>query len=209
MAEPILGEPALARAVPEAAPARRRAVPETAIGIGLIAGLCLILLVVIALPLGALLIKSLEGPDGGMAGLSNFRAYFATPTLVEALRNNLTVAGCVVGIVVPLAFGYAYALTRTAMRFKGLFLALALLPLFAPSLLSGIALTYILGNQGFLRGILFGHSVYGPIGITIAECLYAFPHALIILVTALGLSDARLYRPPPPWARAACAPSSP
>jgi iron(III) transport system permease protein len=193
VAESILGKPSLARVLPEAAPAKRRAVPEAAIGVALVAGLCLFLLLVIALPLGALLIKSLEAPDGGMAGLSNFRTYFATPTLVEALFNSLTVAGSVVGIVVPLAFGYAYALTRTAMPFKGLFLALALLPLFAPSLLSGIALTYILGNQGFLRGLLFGRSVYGPIGITLAECLYAFPHALIILVTALGLSDGRLY----------------
>ncbi|WP_419951234.1 putative 2-aminoethylphosphonate ABC transporter permease subunit [Methylobacterium sp.] len=200
MAESVLGTSSLVVSLPEAAlslpkalPAKRRTVPEAAIGTALIAVLCLFLLLIIALPLGTLLIKSLEAPDGGMAGLSNFRTYFATPTLVDALLNSLTVAGIVVALVVPLAFGYAYALTRTAMPFKALFLALALLPLFAPSLLSGIALTYILGNQGFLRGLLFGHSVYGPIGITLAECLYAFPHALIILVTALGLSDGRLY----------------
>ncbi len=79
------------------------------------------------------------------------------------------------------------------MPLKGLFLAAALLPIFAPSLLSGIALTYILGNQGFLRWLLLGHSVYGPVGIVIAECLYAFPHALLILTTALALADGRLY----------------
>lgn len=150
MAESILAESPLAIPLPEAslslseaAPVKRRAVSEGVVGVALIAALCLLFILIIALPLGTLLIKSLEAPDGGMAGLSNFRTYFATPTLVDALLNSLTVAGSVVGIVVPLAFGYAYALTRTAMRFKGLFLALALLPLFAPSLLSGIALTYI------------------------------------------------------------------
>ncbi|GJE58720.1 putative 2-aminoethylphosphonate ABC transporter permease subunit [Methylobacterium trifolii] len=183
----------VAAALPEAVPARSRALPENLVGTVLVAGLCLLLVLIIALPLGTLLIKSLETPAGGLAGLDNFRTYFSTPTLVDALLNSLTVATTTVAIVVPLAFGYAYALTRTAMRFKGVLLALALLPLFAPSLLSGIALTYILGNQGFLRGMLFGRTVYGPIGITIAECLYSFPHALIILVTALGLSDGRLY----------------
>jgi iron(III) transport system permease protein len=190
-----MSDAAITLPLPEAgAPvASRRRLPESAIAVGLVAVLCALLLLIIALPLGALLIKSFEGPNGGFAGIANFRTYFATPTLVEALVNSLTIAALSVALVVPLAFGYAYALTRTAMPFKGLFLAAALLPIFAPSLLSGIALTYILGNQGFLRGLLFGHAVYGPIGIVIAECLYAFPHALIILTTALALADGRLY----------------
>ena len=37
-----------------------------------------------------------------------------------------------------------------------LFCALAMLPLFAPSLLSAISLIYIFGNQGFLKGWLMG-----------------------------------------------------
>ena len=96
-------------------------------------------------------------------------------------------------IVIPLAFVYAYALTRSRMRFKGLFYAAAMLPLFAPSLLSAISLIYLFGNQGLLKGLLFGGSIYGPIGIIIAQVFYCFPHALIILVTALALADARLY----------------
>ena len=189
-----MSDAAITLPLPDAgAPVGIRRVPETAVATGLVAALCALLVLIIALPLGALLIKSFEGADGGFAGLANFRTYFATPTLVAALVNSLVIAALSVALVVPLAFGYAYALTRTVMPFKGLFLAAALLPIFAPSLLSGIALTYILGNQGVLRGLLFGHSVYGPIGIVIAECLYAFPHALIILTTALALADGRLY----------------
>jgi ABC-type spermidine/putrescine transport system permease subunit II len=37
-----------------------------------------------------------------------------------------------------------------------------------------------------------GAPLYGPIGIVVAESLYAFPHAVLILVTALALSDGRL-----------------
>jgi iron(III) transport system permease protein len=180
-------------ALPQAVAAAPRRLPEALVAGLLIAGLAALLLLIIAAPLASLLVKSLEAPEGGFAGLANFRTYFATPTLVGALLNSLTIAVLATAIVLPLAFGYAYALTRTRMRLKGLLLAAALLPIFAPSLLSGIALTYILGNQGFLRGLLMGHSVYGPIGIVVAECLYVFPHALIILITALSLADARLY----------------
>ena len=35
--------------------------------------------------------------------------------------------------------------------------------------------------------------IYGPAGVVIAECFAAFPHVLMILVTALALADARLY----------------
>ena len=59
-------------------------------------------------------------------------------------------------IVIPLAFIYAYALTRTRMPIKGLLLRRRLLPLFAPSLLSAISLIYLFGNQGLLKGFLFG-----------------------------------------------------
>ena len=75
-------------------------------------------------------------------------------------------------IVVPLAFVYAYGLTRSCMPAKGLFYAAALVPIFAPSLLSALSLIYIFGNQGFLSQLLMGASIYGPIGIVIAEVLY-------------------------------------
>jgi iron(III) transport system permease protein len=59
--------------------------------------------------------------------------------------------------------------------------------------LPGIALVYMFGNQGFMRDLLFGHSIYGPIGIVIGSVFFTFPHALIIISTALAISDARLY----------------
>ena len=53
-------------------------------------------------------------------------------------------------------------LTRTRMPVKGLFTALALLPLFAPSLLSAISFIYIFGNQGFLKSLADRRqSIYG------------------------------------------------
>jgi iron(III) transport system permease protein len=159
----------------------------------LVAALVLILLLLIALPLWALLSKAVQNGQGAFIGLGNFERYFATPALVRSLWNSVWLSALVALIVVPLAFIYAYALTRSLMPARGLFMALALTPIFAPSLLSAISLIYVFGNQGFLKSWLMGGTIYGPIGIILAEVVYCFPHALMIIVTALRLADGRLY----------------
>lgn len=147
----------------------------------------------IALPLATLLSKSFQNANGQFVGLANYLTYFRTPALVASLWNSVWIALVATTIVLPLAFGYAYALTRTKMRAKGLFTAVAMLPIFAPSLLPAISFIYIFGNQGILKSWLLGASVYGPIGIIISQVFYCFPHALLILTTALALADGRLY----------------
>ncbi|HEX8665710.1 MAG TPA: putative 2-aminoethylphosphonate ABC transporter permease subunit [Beijerinckiaceae bacterium] len=181
------------RTVPQAEARLPPRIGERQVATVLIGLLGLILVVIIALPLWVLLSKSVQDSNGGFVGLRNFAIYFSTPTLFASLFNSIAVAALTTCIVVPLAFAYAYALTRTLMPAKSFFYAAALLPIFAPSLLSALSLLYIFGNQGFLKWALMGASVYGPIGIVIAEVLYCFPHALLILVTALSLSDGRLY----------------
>ncbi|MDZ4791519.1 MAG: putative 2-aminoethylphosphonate ABC transporter permease subunit [Hyphomicrobiales bacterium] len=160
------------------------------IGVAVIA---LWLIVTLAMPLGVLLIKSVQNADGQFIGLANFARYFETPSLVTSLWNSVWVSALTTAIVIPLAFGYAYALKRTSMPLKPLFLALALLPLFAPSLLSALSFIYIFGNQGFLTPWLMGETIYGPIGIVMSQVFYCFPHAMLILTTALALADQRHY----------------
>ncbi|MFY8156056.1 MAG: ABC transporter permease subunit, partial [Rhabdaerophilum sp.] len=166
---------------------------EAWVATALLAALAFVLVLLIAVPLWSLLSKSVQNSNGQFVGLANFARYIATPALVASLWNSIWVSSLVALIVVPLAFLYAYALTRSRMPGRGLFMAVAMTPLFAPSLLSAISLIYIFGNQGFLKSWLFGASIYGPVGIVLAEAVYCFPHALMILVTALRLADGRLY----------------
>jgi iron(III) transport system permease protein len=126
-------------------------------------------------------------------GLGNYLSYFSTPALFLSIYNSLFVSLITTVITVTLAFAFAYALTRSCMPFKGLFKAIAMVPILVPSLLPGIALVYLFGNQGMIKELLFGHSIYGPIGIVISEVFFTLPHALIIIVTALSIADARLY----------------
>jgi iron(III) transport system permease protein len=159
-------------------------------------GICLMigwLGMTLILPLWWLLSKSFQNRDGAFVGLANYIEYFSTPALFASVWNSLFVAVLSTAIVLPLAFIYAYALQRSCMRWKGLFQALALIPILAPSLLPAISLIYLFGNQGFLREWMFGVDIYGPVGIVVSQVFYCFPHALMILLAALSMADSRLY----------------
>ena len=153
----------------------------------------LYLLVVLVFPLYAMLSKSFQNHDGELIGFGNYLEYFSTPALAYSINNSLFIAVLTTVITVTIAFSFAYALTRSCMPFKGLFRTISMIPILVPSLLPGIALVYLFGNQGMIKGLMFGHSIYGPIGIVIAEVFFTLPHAIIIIITSLTIADARLY----------------
>ena len=190
--------PAVAGSLPAAISTRPAAVRQRLSRDELIMRIGLVLLgawlvVTVLLPLWALLVKSFESPDGQFVGLQNFARYFANPALTVSILHSAWIAVLSTIICVLLAFVYAYGLTRTCMPGRGVFTIVAQIPILAPSLLPAISVVYLFGNQGVARKVLLGASIYGPIGIVIGEVFWTFPHALIIVSTALAVSDARLY----------------
>ena len=163
------------------------------------AGLALVLFILLAFlaaPLLAILQQAAQDDQGQFVGLRNFLSYLQTPSLLQSLWNSVWVSGLVTLIVLPLAFVFAYALTRSCMPGKTIFRSISLIPLLAPSLLSAISLIYWFGNQGVLKDAIQAvgiEQIYGAPGVVMAECFAVFPHVLMILVTALTLADARLY----------------
>ena len=59
-------------------------------------------------------------------GLDNFVTYFSTPALFRSIQNSLVISFVSTLITVTLAFGFAYALSRSCMRFKGVFRLIAM-----------------------------------------------------------------------------------
>ncbi|AQW59807.1 putative 2-aminoethylphosphonate ABC transporter permease subunit [Vibrio owensii] len=160
---------------------------------GLLAGLSTMMVLFILMPLWAMLTKSVQNANGEFVGLANFATYFSSSSLWVSVGNTFTLGVIVTSVVGVLAFGYAYALTRSCMPFKGLFQILGTAPILAPSLLPAISLIFLFGNQGIAKEMLLGNSVYGVIGISMGLIFWTFPHALMILTTSLRTSDARLY----------------
>ncbi|PGN59699.1 putative 2-aminoethylphosphonate ABC transporter permease subunit [Bacillus cereus] len=165
----------------------------------LIIGMLLAFLIILVLPLLQLFTQVFYDKDGAFIGVANFSKYFTTPTLVQSLQNTIWISGATTIISVTLAFAYAYAIARTNVFGKRVFQYVALLPLFAPTMMHGIALTYLFGNQGLITKGMFGLfegiqiPLYGPVGIVMAEVMYTFPQAFLILLIAFQGSDYRLY----------------
>ena len=134
-------------------------------------------------------------------GVSNFASYFKRPAMYQSVYHSLFVSIVSTVVAVTLAFVYAYGLTRTCMPGKDAFRLISMLPLFAPSMLYGLSLVYMFGNQGIITTGFFGHcpwlawdvDLYGPVGIILALVTFSFPPATMIIQVALRNTDARLY----------------
>jgi iron(III) transport system permease protein len=182
-----------ATAIPERLVRRRLDGEQLAAYAGL-AAFAVFLYVFLVWPMAQVLWRSLLDNDGRVIGLANYVRYFRTPAIAASVTNSLLVSALAMILTVSLAFVYAYALTRTRMPGRGVFRLVAMLPIFAPSLVSAIAFVYAFGNNGIVTrytGVNVG--IYGAKGIVLAEIFYCFPHAMLILVAALSAADARLY----------------
>src|SRR5262249_53888346 len=124
-----------------------------------IAVVLILLALFVAAPLWTLLSKSFHNADGKWVGLDNYIRYVATRALLKSLWNSLAISAITTAIVVPLAFGYAYAISRTLLPLKPVFQAIALIPILAPSLLPAMSMIYLFGNQGMLKGLLGGGEI--------------------------------------------------
>ena len=173
---------------------RQRLDAERVVGYLLLGAFGLFLYIFLVWPMAQVFWRSLLDNGGRLVGLANYLRYFRTPSIAASITNSLTVSLIAMVLTVGLAFVYAYALTRTRIPGGGLFRVVAMLPIFAPSLVSAIAFVYVFGNNGiFTRQTGINLGIYGARGIVLAEVFYCFPHAMLILVAALGAADARLY----------------
>jgi iron(III) transport system permease protein len=180
---------------PPAAP-RAPVLAEALAARGGIVLLALALFVFLAVPLAVILLRALQGPDGAFVGLANFATYAGTGAFGTSLANTLAFAAYTTLATLPLAFLFAYAIQRACLPYKTLWRSIAMIPILAPSLLPALSFLYLFGNQGWLHGMLAWvgiDSIYGMPGMVLSMTFASLPHAVMILMAALSLSDARLY----------------
>ena len=158
--------------------------------------LAVALFVFLTVPLAAILLRSVDGRSGEFVGLANFATYISSPGFSTSVSNTLTFALLTTLFTVPLSFGFAFAMQRACLPWRGLWRNIALIPILAPSLLPALSFLYLFGNQGwlnFMLGWLGLDQIYGMPGMVMSMSFASVPHAVMILMAALALSDARLY----------------
>lgn len=145
-------------------------------------------------PMAALFIKAFQNNSGEYIGLGNFTEYFSSFGMAVSLYHSVIISLATSALSVSLAFVYAYALTRADVPFKKFFRFTAMIPIFAPTMVFGIALIYLIGNKGIITAVTAVKlPLYGPLGIIISEVVYTFPQAFLILYVTLSYADNRLY----------------
>lgn len=160
----------------------------------LVAGICAAvpLLLFFVYPLGVVVVKSFVTLEGSV-GLDNYRAAFSRRGFWDATWNSLEMSTWTTLFSVTIGFMMAYAVHRTSMPVKTFFRLVAVVPLLAPSLVQALGLIFLLGRNGLVnRAFDLGLEIYGFPGLVIANTLYAFPQAFLIMSAALAVSDARM-----------------
>ena len=150
------------------------------------------------LPLVYLFLMAFLDSGQNFVGFENFRTHIFQTHIFDALKNTLIVSLSATMIGVSAALFCAYTLLRTGVGLKNFIHNAALLPLFVPSMMYGLGLVYLFGNKGILTTILLeplnlSFSIYGAVGIIIAQSICVFPQSFILLYLALKSSDFRLY----------------
>lgn len=147
----------------------------------------------LALPLGSVLLKSLQGVDGWT--LQNYEKAFSTSSLTEAFFNSIWVSAIAAVITTVFAFLLAYTIHFTIV-YKPIkkFIQLGvILPMLLPTITYGFVLIYAFGNQGIFSRI-FGQplfTVYGFNGLVIGYVLYTLPAAFLLMHNAMQYMDHR------------------
>lgn len=161
------------------------------LGFGALVAVPLVLFV--GYPLTVVALKSVT-TTGGELGLDNYAQAFSTPNFWTVVGNSFEVASAVTVVSVTLGFAFAYAMQRSCIPAKTLLRSVAMMPMFAPSLVQALGLIFLLGRNGLVsRWLGIEIDIYGFWGIFLADCLYAFPQAFLVLSAALAVADARPY----------------
>lgn len=156
------------------------------------AGIALIFLTFLAVPMVQLLMKSFTTEGGGLT-LQNFQSVFARKDFFEILRNSFGVAGLSAAVTTLLAFFLACTIHYTNIPdwIKTLIKGAAVLPMFLPTITYGFAIIYSFGKQGLLTR-LFGKQlfeIYGIKGLLMGYVIYTLPISFMLINNTMGYID--------------------
>jgi iron(III) transport system permease protein len=153
----------------------------------------LLLAIFVAYPVANLLAQAVQ-VDGSLS-FAPLVKLLADSYTRRVLWNTLLLGLTVATLGTILAALYAYAMTRVATSWKGLWHFFALLPTISPPILMALSLILLYGRRGLITHGLFGLQstvLYGYWGLVAAQILSYFPFAYLLLLNLFRGLDASL-----------------
>ncbi|MCX7027729.1 MAG: iron ABC transporter permease [Spirochaetes bacterium] len=170
------------------------------------AGLALFIL----FPLYRILSYSVTSDSGGISFKTAVEV-LTSPTYLKTFRNSMLLGIITALISAFVGYVFAYALTRTAIPFKGFFKAIATIPVISPPFVLSLSMIFLFGRNGLITKKLLGiedSNVYGLHSLIVVQSISFFPIAYLTLTGILeklnpavedaalnlGASRARIFR---------------
>lgn len=124
----------------------------------------------------------------------NIRNIVSSVQFVPMLKHSVVTTLIATVISVVLAFLLAYAINRSRVRFKSVWMVLFTIPMLIPSISHGMGLVLLLGDNGLLTNLLgLKINLYGYCGIVMGSVLYSFPVAFLMFFDSLQYEDYTTY----------------
>lgn len=145
----------------------------------------------LAAPLLVLLTKSLVGEQGITLGF--YTSVFAGKDFLPALGNSFLVAAASALTATAIAFVLAYVIhyTKVPKGLKRCIKAVAMFPMFLPTITYGFAIIYSFGKQGLITRLLGRQlfNIYGFAGLMVGYVIYTIPVAFLLIYNTMGYVD--------------------
>ncbi len=145
----------------------------------------------LAVPLLVLLGKSIVGEQG--VTLEFYSSVITGKDFLPALGNSFQVAAIAAFVAMVIAFVLAYVIyyTNTPKWLKQIIKAVAMLPMFLPTITYGFAIIYSFGKQGLITRLLGKQlfDIYGFMGLMVGYVIYTIPVAFLLIHNTMGYID--------------------
>ena len=119
---------------------------------------------------------------------------FSSAQFLPMLGNSVITTTCATLISIVLSFGLAFAINRSAIRYKSVFVVLFTVPMLIPSISHGMGLVLLFGDNGLVTSLLgLNIGLYGYLGIVLGSVLYSFPVSFLMFYDSLQYEDYTIY----------------
>lgn len=156
-----------------------------------VAALFIIVGTFVAWPLFESVRLSFTNEAGGKGfSLDTWKTIFESRGYINALRGSIQLGALTATFSTLIGFLFAFACSRTNIRFKGFFTAMGTIPVISPPFSLTLSIILLFGNNGLITKQILGLSnfnIYGLWGLVLVQTMGMFP---IAFLTMSGVLDA-------------------
>ncbi len=124
----------------------------------------------------------------------NIKEIITSAQFLPMLKNSLVTTLSATVISVVISFLLAYAINRSNIKFKSVWVVLFTIPMLIPSISHGMGLVLLFGDNGLITNALgLNLGLYGYPGIIMGSVLYSFPVSFLLFYDSFRYEDYTIY----------------